>query len=76
MNISVSVNTGDDVEITIYDVVCQIIKRQSDRVTYSGTYHTVWDGKNGVGGVCERGVYFVHIAVNGEVDTYKVEKKD
>ena len=70
--IKYSLPQADRVEITIYNVMGQLIRTLVDNTQKAG-YHTVlWDGRNELGVSVSSGIYFVKMNANSFVQTRKM----
>ena len=56
-----SLPNAGDVNLTIYNIRGQVIKRLSEGYYQAGTHSLRWDGRNDLGSVSPSGVYLVDI---------------
>jgi hypothetical protein len=79
VRISITLNDGlasaHEVEMSIYNVAGQLMARRSGETVTNGVYETTWNGRSLGGAECPRGIYFIHIRVDGELKIYKVIKE-
>ena len=60
------------VEIAIYNVVGQEVRRLVDKTCSAGRYSVTWDGSNAVGGTAASGVYFYRMIAGDFIKTKKM----
>ena len=61
-------------QMSIYDVKGHLVKAYSPLSVSRSDYQLVWDGQDSRGSVCRAGVYFLHLAIDGKLEVYKIIK--
>ncbi|MCP9610485.1 T9SS type A sorting domain-containing protein [Coprobacter sp. LH1063] len=74
LNIRVSTNPGDRVEIAVYNILGQPVIQWDKKVVQSNIYQVSWNGTMG-NLSCEPGIYLVRVNVNGTTSIHKIEKQ-
>ena len=71
-NISFELKEDGHVQIYVYNMTGQLVKRLVDREMRVGTHSVVWDGKGQNGEVLSSGTYFCVMRVNGSEINKKI----
>ena len=70
-----AVSTTHEIQVSVYDVAGRVIMRKPvQKVTGTG-FITTWNGRNAAGLLTSKGVYLVHVLVDGVPNLYKVIKQ-
>ena len=75
LNIHVAAQSGDIVEIAVYDVLGRLIMKRAQETVTGNFFHTTWNGIVEGNSTSAPGIYLVHVTLNGETSVYKVEKQ-
>ena len=67
-----TVGNRGPVSIRIYDVAGQLVRQLVHQEHDRGSYHAVWDGRDGVGAVVSSGMYLVRLHTEEKVETKKI----
>ncbi|MCF7919471.1 MAG: T9SS type A sorting domain-containing protein [Candidatus Cloacimonetes bacterium] len=68
-----SVSTKSDIELSIYNIRGQVVKRFRENDQDAGNYSIIWDGLNLNNNKVSCGVYFYKLVINGNlIDTKKM----
>jgi flagellar hook assembly protein FlgD len=60
------------VTLSIYDAGGRLVRTLVDEQTLAGEHALIWNGRDGKGETVASGVYFVRLAVAGQVRTHKI----
>jgi flagellar hook assembly protein FlgD len=66
------VPTAGNVEITVFNVLCQRVTNLVNGYQDAGSYEVIWDGKDDTGDPVASGVYFYRIKTEQFNDTKKM----
>ena len=75
LNIHVVAQSGDIIEIAVYDVLGRLIMKRAQETVTGNFFHTTWNGIVEGNSTSAPGIYLVHVTLNGETSVYKVEKQ-
>ena len=67
VKIKLELSQGGRIELSVYNLKGQKVKRLIDAQTGIGTFNTQWDLKNNEGKTVSAGLYFVKLTENGKV---------
>jgi glucuronoarabinoxylan endo-1,4-beta-xylanase len=70
--ISYQLNKQADVKVTIYDILGREIKKFTMGDQAVGAHGITWDGKNNIGTIVSRGIYFYQLQAKGETRVRKM----
>lgn len=70
--IEYTIPKAGNVDINIYDISGQLVKRYNQNHNASGSYSVIWDGKNNYGAKAASGTYFYQIISGDFVSTKKM----
>jgi hypothetical protein len=72
-NIPYAISAPSHVEIDIYNIIGQRVRRLIDVSKPEGKHIAAWDGKDGQGNLVSGGAYFIHITIQDN-NTHKHQK--
>jgi len=70
--INYSLSQGGQVAVRILDATGRMVRDLFDGSLRAGNYDVMWDGLNAAGQRVPAGVYFAHVAVNGNQETRQI----
>jgi len=71
-SISYRLNAPSSVTVTVYDILGREIRSFSPGDQSTGLHSVLWDGKNDLGEVIARGIYFCRLQAQGETQIRKM----
>jgi flagellar hook assembly protein FlgD len=64
--------SGDHVDISVYDITGRRVKSLADGVLGPGRHDVAWDGRDASGARVRRGMYFIHIRIGAQARQVRV----
>ncbi|MCW3081222.1 MAG: Pentaxin family, partial [Segetibacter sp.] len=72
---NLTVTGNHEIEWSVVDVAGRIILVSPSQKVFGTSYKTTWNGRNADGTLSNKGLYFIHISVDGIKHVYKVIKQ-